>query len=56
MRARDWIASLGERIRDFLDEVEEALSPQPEPVPVPVRVREPGGSDRRRRAPRGPRN
>ena len=41
MGAKDWIAALGERILDFLDEVGEALGPRPEPVPVPVRIPDP---------------
>lgn len=45
MGARDWIADAGRRVRDWLDQLADVVSPRPEPVPVPVRVRD----DRRHR-------
>lgn len=41
MGARDWIAGLGERIREWLDEMGDLLTPRPEPVPVPIPVHDP---------------
>lgn len=47
MGARDWIAELGKRVREWLDEAADALAPRPEPVPIPVPVRDDGRPRRR---------
>jgi hypothetical protein len=41
MGVKDWIAGLGERVREWLDRAADALRPAPEPVPVPVRAHDP---------------